>query len=538
MRPSAPSEYRAAIDHARSLYDAGRHSEATSAILDMLACGKATTEVFHLLSLAQRAMNDPVGEARALEQALAVISHQAPLAETARLWARLGSVRAWRGDLTSALAAYERATEVAPDDAEAHQGIARTQFALQDLEAARRSAEELERKFPESAFSHLFAGHLHKAYGDALAATHSYVRALECDPLSGEALYNLVDLEIPPPESEIAACAACVAARDDLPAADRVNASFAHARILDSAEQYAEAFEALQRANDTARLELASRGIQYFPKRVEEDVERAIADYDESSFDSSLDPIAVDIQPIFIIGLPRSGTTLIEQILASHSEVQTAGEVIFARECEYVFRQRREAAGLSGPIDPADPGDAALLEFAREQYIERLFERGLDARWIVDKLPANFEIAGFLRLAFPHSPIVHSVRDPRANCFSLYCANFSSHEPWYHDLDDLAHYYRQYCRLVAHWQKVVSPPLVNIAYEQLVSDPQNQIPKLLNTIGLSLEPTCLEFDKHRRPILTASHSQARHPVYTSAIEHWKRYSSWLGPLLDLSDTNK
>jgi len=538
VRPRAPPEYRAALDHAISLYNTGRHTEATSAILDMLASGNAATEVYHLLSLAQRALNDPVGEARALEQALAVSSHQASPAETVRLWVRLGTVRAWRGDLTGALAAYERAAEIAPDDADTLQGIARTQFALQDLEAAYRSAQELERKFPESAFSHLFAGHVHKAYGDSLAATHSYVRALDYDSSSGEALYNLIDLKIPPPDSEIAVCAARLAARDDLPAADRINANFAHARILDAAKQYAEAYEAVRRANDMARLELASRGIQYMPQRVEEGITRAIADYDESSFGSSLDPLPVAIQPIFIIGLPRSGTTLIEQILASHSEVQTAGEVVFARECEYLFRQRREAAGRSGPIDPADPVDTELLECAREQYIERLFERGLDSRWIIDKLPANFEIAGFLRLAFPLSPIVHSIRDPRANCFSLYCANFSSHEPWYHDLVDLVHYHGQYCRLAAHWQRVISPPLVNIEYEQLVRDPQSRIPMLLNAIGLSLEPNCLEFYRHRRPIFTASHSQARQPVYTAAIDHWKSYRKWLGPLLELSDTNQ
>jgi tetratricopeptide (TPR) repeat protein len=534
---SAPHDRRSALNRARCLYDAGRHSEAESAIRNMLASGNATSDVFHLLSLVQRAMNDPAREERALEQALAVISHPAPPATTARLWARLGSLRAWRGDLTGALIAYERAAEIVPYDAEALQGIARSQFALQDLEAARRSAQELERRLPNSAFSHLYAGHVHKAYGDAPAATESYIRALECNSLSGEALYNLVDLEIPPADSEIGASVDRVAARDDLPAADRINANFALARILDAAAQYADAYKAFKRANDTARQDLATRGIQYLPKRVEEGVARAIADYDESSFGSSLDPLPVDIRPIFIIGLPRSGTTLIEQILASHSEVQSAGEIVFARECEHLFRQHRDAASRTGPVDPAHAVDAELLEFAREQYIERLFERGLDARWIVDKLPANFEIAGFLRLAFPQSPIVHSVRDPRANCFSLYCANFSSHEPWYHDLDDLVHYHSQYCRLVAHWQRVVSPPLLNIAYEQLVRDPQNRIPMLLDAIGLSFEPACLEFYQHRRPIFTASHSQARRPVYTGAVDHWKNYSNWLGPLLGLSDNH-
>ena len=532
MKSSAPPGASPALERARSLYETGQHTAAESAILDILVSGTPTTEVFCLLALVQRALDRPAGEARALEQALAAVPQGTVAMDVVRLWARLGSVRAWLGDHTGALTAYERAAGIAPDDIEALQGVARSQFALHDLEAALRSAQDLERRFPSATFTHLFAGHVQKALGDVPAAACSYARALASDPLSGEALYNLVDLETPQLGSDIASRAALLSARDDIPAADRINASFAHARILDAAGHHAEAFAAFQRANDTARTELAGWGIEYVPARVEERVTRTIAENDEASFGSSLAPLPIDLQPVFIIGLPRSGTTLVEQILASHSEVQAAGEVLFARECEHTFRQRREAAGRAGPVDPANPIDAECLEAAREQYIERLFERGLDGRWIVDKLPANFEIAGFLRLLFPQAPIVHTIRDPRANCFSLYCANFAAHEPWYHDLDDLAHYHRQYRRLMTHWYRVISPPLIDIVYEDLVRDPRRQIPMLLSAIGLSFETACLEFYRHERPILTASHSQVRRPVYTGAVDHWKNYKAWLGPVLD------
>jgi hypothetical protein len=165
--------------------------------------------------------------------------------------------------------------------------------------------------------------------------------------------------------------------------------------------------------------------------------------------------------------------------------------------------------------------------------VEKLFERDLDGPWVVDKLPGNFAIAGFLRLMFPESPIVHSVRDPRATCFSLYCANFNVHEPWYHDLADLAHYHGQYRRLMSHWHKVIPAPFVDVVYEQLVSDPQSGIPALLQAIGLPFDPACLEFHRYQRPILTASHAEVRRPIYTSAINHWQRYAEWLGPVRDL-----
>ena len=251
------------------------------------------------------------------------------------------------------------------------------------------------------------------------------------------------------------------------------------------------------------------------------------------TFCSALEPLPIDLALVFIIGLPRSGTTLIEQILASHGDVHTGGELVFARKCEHEFRERRTATGRTGPVNPADPVDAELLAAARERYIDSLFERDLDGPWIVDKLPANFEIAGFLRLMFRDAILIHSRRDPRATCFSLYWANFGSHEPWYHDCEHLAHYHRQYRRLMVHWNNVIPAPFIEVVYEDLVRDPKARIPALLKAIGLPFDAACLTYYDHERLILTASHNQVRRPIYTSAIDHWRHYFEWLGPLKDL-----
>ncbi|MDZ7669338.1 MAG: sulfotransferase [Gammaproteobacteria bacterium] len=197
----------------------------------------------------------------------------------------------------------------------------------------------------------------------------------------------------------------------------------------------------------------------------------------------------MDVTPIFVIGLPRSGTTLIEQILASHPRVEAGGELTAAMQCEQEFRQQRHAAGRTGRVEASDATDRALLETARERYLEALFERNLDAPFIVDKLPANFRIAGFLRLLFAAAPIMHSRRQGAATCFSLYNANFAGHEPYYHDLEHLAHYYGQYRRLMQHWHEVVEPPLHTVHYEALVTDPARQIPALLHAPVLDQHPT-------------------------------------------------
>jgi hypothetical protein len=286
----------------------------------------------------------------------------------------------------------------------------------------------------------------------------------------------------------------------------------------------------MRKANDLARVELLHQGIEYLPAEVEARVDATIAGYPRECFSSTLAPFQTDISFIFIIGLPRSGTTLVEQILASHSDVQAGGELVFARECEHQFREHRLVAGRAGPIDSTNPIDAELLETARERYIDSLFERGLDGPWIVDKLPANYEIAGFLRLAFPEARLIHCQRDPRATCFSLYSANFGAHEPWYHDLEHLVHYYGQYRRLIAHWRSAIPSAFIEIVYEELVRDPESQIPALLESLDLRIETACFEHYRHRRPVLTASHAQVRKPIYIHAIDHWQEYSKFLGPL--------
>ncbi|PLW81373.1 hypothetical protein CWI75_16200 [Kineobactrum sediminis] len=452
----------------------------------------------------------------------------------AQRWGRRGSLQAQRGDWPAAAEAFERARALAPDELAAYRGLAHARFALQDLDSIRRLADELGRRFPAAAFTHLLRGHLHKAFGETVAARAAYHSALKREPTLGEALFGIVDLAIPAPDDTLAAQATEIASRDDLPAADRINAGFAVARIMDKAGDHQQAFRFLQQANTLAHDELAGQGIRYQPEQMEKRVAGHLQTYNADSFATPLDPLPIDLLPVFIIGLPRSGTTLLEQILAGHPDVEAGGELTTAHQCEARFRAQREQAGRRGPVDASNPVDRRLLEDAREHYVDALFERGLEGPRVVDKMPANFEIAGFLRLMFPDAPIIHSVRDLRATAFSLYSANFAGHEPYYHTLEDLAHYCSLYQRLMRHWQAVLPGPFINVAYEELVSDPDRQIPALLESTGLTPHPGCLDFHRHQRPVLTASHSQVRQPMHTGAIARWRHYRQWLGPLNTLA----
>lgn len=452
-------------------------------------------------------------------------------------WGQRATLMARRGDWFNAAQAFERVITLTPRDPRGWEGLARARFAQQDLESSRRLADEMQIRFPHRAFPHLLAGHLHKAYAQTAAAAAAYHEALQREPHNGEALFGLIELQVPGVDEAIAQQALQVAQDSHAAAADRINAGFAAGRILDGAGLYEAAFQQFRRANDRARNDLVRQEIVYSPEHRERAIARRIDTFAASTFRTSLPPLAIDLTPVFVVGMPRSGTTLIEQILASHPDVEAAGELTIAHECENRFLAAREKAGLSGPVNPADTGEVSLLEDAREQYIDGLFERNLDAPYIVDKMPANFELAGFLRLLFPDAPILHSVRDARATGFSLYSANFGGHEPYYHDLEHLAHYYHQYQRIMSHWQGVMPGPLIDVIYEELVTRPEERIPALLAQIGLSPHDDCLAFHRTKRPVLTASHAQVRQPVYRSAVDHWRHYQAWLGPVSRLQGSD-
>ena len=186
---------------------------------------------------------------------------------------------------------------------------------------------------------------------------------------------------------------------------------------------------------------------------------------------------------------------------------------------------------MRGPLDPTDARERELLAEAREFYLDRLFDRELDAAYVTDKAPGNFARLGFLRLLFPDAVFVHSCRHPVATCWSLFTAHFGQHDPYYNSLPHLAHYYHWYERLMAHWRAVVRPSMVEISYEALVAEPQSELARLLSHVGLEWDERCMDLESNSRPVLTASYQQVRRPPYRSAIDRWRPYRAHLQDLL-------
>jgi tetratricopeptide (TPR) repeat protein len=527
MMAAAPDQWDAQIHRAHALVRDGRAKEAAACLLAVIKACPTMVPAYRLLADVQHALGHQTREAAVLEE----LTSLEPL--HAEAWGRLAFLQAERGLPEEAYQAYRRATRLNPNECRYWEGLARTAFATQRLPRAAEARDQLVRHFPDRAVSHLMAGHIQKALGNTEDARAAYDAALALDPNSSEALYNRIDLEPPAPDHPLALQVERLLLGSRLEYTDRANLEFSLARIFDAVRAYDRAFAHYEKANAAMLRAMAARGTRYQPSVSEAWVARTLSAYPPSVFSHPLQPLSITLKPIFIVGMPRSGTSMIEQMIASHPRVAAGGELSIARDCELAYAQRRQKAGLRGPPDTEHPAERELLMEIRQMYIDRLFEHELDADYVTDKLPGNFTRVPLLRMLFPDAAIVHCRRHPVATCWSLFTANFASHDPYYSSLDHLVHYYRCYERLMSRWRAVLPQPMVEIAYEDLVANPHIEIRRLIESVGLDWNDECVDFQASRRPILTASYAQARRPIYSTSVDRWRRYEPRLETLKEL-----
>ena len=234
-------------------------------------------------------------------------------------------------------------------------------------------------------------------------------------------------------------------------------------------------------------------------------------------------------RPIFIIGMMRSGTSLVEQILASHPQVVGCGEL---KEMDRLTRQdKAKPDGLDYP-GSVTKFDRETANHLGQAYIQALSQRASASGRTTDKMPGNFQYVGLIRLLLPKATIIHCVRSPVDTCFSCFRNYFAGFHPFAYDLGELGRYYRLYQGLMDHWRSVVPDQLHDICYEELVSSPEDQIRRLLEICGLDWDDQCLEFHQTERSVRTASAAQVRRPIYTSSVDSWRKFEGHLGPLLE------
>jgi tetratricopeptide (TPR) repeat protein len=295
---------------------------------------------------------------------------------------------------------------------------------------------------------------------------------------------------------------------------------FALAKAYDDLGRHRQAFEHLQKGNAIKHRYVAYDEAMFLG--ILRDLAAAFPAATMAARRGAGDPSDI---PVFVVGMPRSGTTLVEQILASHPAVFGAGESMQLH--------RLLGEGLAGADFPARftaVGDEALRLFGA-RYVDHMRAKAPSARRIIDKLPANFMLCGLIHCILPHARIIHVRRDPLDTCFSCFANLFSQNIDYSYDLGELGRYYRAYETLMAHWHRVLPKgTILDVSYEAVVADIESEARRLVAYAGLEWDPACLAFHRTRRVVHTMSATQVRQPLYQSAVGRAARYRPWLGPL--------
>jgi tetratricopeptide (TPR) repeat protein len=535
-----------------ALQGLGRYAEAEASYQRALALDPGMAEVHNNRGNALRALGRPDEAEASYRRALAINPGYAGaalnlgkvLAATARtdeacaIFERLLASHPRHGEALSLLGStlhrlgrnaeavkrYEQALAAGFRDAETLNGLGNALHELLRLDEAGERYREAIAAEPTSAEAHSNLGNLALELGKTEEAADAFARAVLLAPRRGRYHRYLVETRrIEADAPELAALRRLQREIASLPPEDQIELHFAWGKVQDDLGNHESAFAHFQAGHALQR-----RRIAYDEPATMALFERIRATFTAELLRSRRNLGTEDARPIFIVGMMRSGTSLAEQILASHPQVFGAGEL------DFFERAMADHLPVAFPEAFAGLDAAAALRDIGADYGARLATLAGTADRITDKMPANFRYVGAIHLVLPQARIVHMRRDPVDTCLSCFTKLFADEHGYTHDLGELGRYWRAYDRMMAHWRAVLpAGVMLDLDYEALVADLEPQARRLLAHCGLSWDRACLAFDKTERAVRTASAAQVRRPIYRSAVGRWRAYGpDALGPLFD------
>jgi len=412
------------------------------------------------------------------------------------------------------------------DTGEIKRAYAAAAFAVGNIEEAKDLYAQLAKNAPADHLIPISQGHIFNAIGERENAVAAFQRCISLKPAHGDSYWSLANTKSYRFDDDEIASMQKIEESDALSTLDRVQICFALGKALEDKNLFDDAFSYYDRGNS---LKLPTT--HYDPVQLRKRVQAQIDVCTSELFESRQHVGVQNIDPIFIVGLPRAGSTLLEQILASHSQVD--GTMELHNILDLAKRLRGRDADQDGtPRYPAILGDLDNDLFAQfgAQFIDQTRIYRGSGQLFIDKMPNNFFHIGLIKLILPNAKIIDARRHPMACCFSGYKQLFGEGQEFSYGLSQIGEYYKEYVRLMAHWDAVLPGHVLRVNHEDVVADLETQVHRILDYCGLEFESACLEFHKTERTVRTPSAEQVRQPIYTSGLEQWKNFEHYLAPL--------
>ncbi len=481
---AVPQRVTETLARGNAAYQAGDFAQATKHFRALLRARPRDPQVLHKIGTCY-------GRLAQADEAVEYIRRAIDIEPSVARWCDLAVSLQTLGRLEEALDACAAALAIAPGDVSA----TCTRASILNMLARSEEARDLLAPLAEA---------------PAPAARVASVMAIACRRLGQ-------------PESGLELVERSLADGHDAAPDERATLLFNKGELLHRMQRYEEAFAAYDDANA-----IKSARNPFDPDRHDDMVSRIIETWTAAAHRGAPRAGNRNDRPVFILGMPRSGTSLCEQILACHPEVHGGGErpgiIKAADRFGRKAKQRGDAADLLAVITQRDINEAS------REYLQELPRAAGAARRITDKMTLNFMFIGFIALMLPRTRIIHTVRDPRDTCLSCYFQDFLGALPFTWNLVHLGRYYRAYERLMTHWKSVVDVPILDVRYEELVERPEETIRGMVDYLDLPWNDACLRFHESDRVTITASIDQVRQPIYRTSLERWRVYEAFLGPL--------
>lgn len=516
-----PGDLRLSLRLGSVLMAKKNYDRAIRVLRQGLSAHPQQPDLIYHLGMAYLSLGDGANAQTYLQPVATQFPNDIPLQEA------FGGCLALQRKYDEALAVFQNAIEHAPDGEQAARLKLHVVAALQDLSRTDEALEivsGLKPALPDNPEVLLAEAKLHSDLGNMPETEEGLRRVLALEPGNIDAFVLLHKMPRQDPDPDALDRISAFLADDGIDFRDTIKLNFVAGELLDKQKSYDRAFGHFESANNLRRKTNGAFDMKSHLALIE----RTKAVFDRELLSRLSDIGNREDRPIFIVGMPRSGTSLAEQILASHEDVHGVGE---REEITRISELLGTRLGADLPYPECVPGLTADIAraFAGE-YIAGVSADAPKGARITDKMPRNFMDIGLIRILFPRASIVHCQRDPLDTCLSCYVSDFGRRQKFSTDFADLGGYFHAYQDLMAHWEAVLEAPVYNLSYEKLVADPETEIPKLIDYCDLPWDENCLSPHRAARPVITASRWQVRRPIYKSSVSRGERYGAHLDGL--------